>query len=61
LVAHLKTLQAQAPEKFGSDITSALALAAACREGARANVEINLDFITAEDFPGKVRERLAVS
>jgi formiminotetrahydrofolate cyclodeaminase len=61
LTASLRRLQSEAPEKFGSDVTSALALAAACREGASANVTVNLTSISDPAFLAQVRERLALS
>jgi formiminotetrahydrofolate cyclodeaminase len=61
LMASLLRLRSEVPEKFASDVTSALALAAACREGARANVLINLGSISDEGFLTRVRERLALS
>jgi len=46
----LERLRASAPSKFASDLTTAQALARAAQEGARANVEINLEGLPEGDF-----------
>lgn len=54
----LLQLKSAAPAKFGSDVVTALALARAAREGARANVEVNLAELDDGDFKAKAREAL---
>lgn len=55
----LERLREAAPSKLASDVTSALALARAAREGARANVEINLEGLADGEFKAKARNALA--
>ncbi|MEJ5366843.1 MAG: glutamate formimidoyltransferase [Bryobacteraceae bacterium] len=57
-MALLERLQAAAPPKFASDIATALALARAAQEGARANVEINLEGLEEGEFKAMAREVL---
>lgn len=59
LEARLRELRAAAPAKFSSDVATAEALARAAREGARANVEINLESLPEGEFRAKVREALS--
>jgi glutamate formiminotransferase len=58
LARRLVELSAAAPTKFGSDLATAQALAAAARTGALANVEINLDVLKDEVFRSEVNGRL---
>jgi len=58
-VLRLEQLRAAAPSKFASDVTTALALARAAREGARANVEINLEGLEEGEFKAGARQALA--
>lgn len=55
----LAELLAAAPAKFSSDLETARALAAAAGAGARANVVINLESITAADVRQSLEARLA--
>jgi glutamate formiminotransferase len=55
----LDRLAAQAPSKVASDVTSAQALAGACRTGALSNVRINLEYLPQDDFRRDVEARLA--
>jgi formiminotetrahydrofolate cyclodeaminase len=48
----------QIPEKFGSDLTVAKALAGAAKTGALANVRINLEAIREDGFKAAVAGRL---
>jgi formiminotetrahydrofolate cyclodeaminase len=50
--------QLAVPAKFGSDVATAKALAAAAQCGARANVQINLPFLTDAEFTAQVTVRL---
>jgi len=59
LGARLRELRAAAPAKFFSDVATAEALARAAREGARANVEINLESLPEGEFRTKVRTALS--
>lgn len=59
LESRLKELRAAAPAKFSSDVATAQALARAAREGARANVEINLESLPEGEFRAKVRAALS--
>jgi formiminotetrahydrofolate cyclodeaminase len=43
-----------------SDLTTALALAAAAIEGALANVEINLESMKDQTFVAEIRKRTSV-
>jgi formiminotetrahydrofolate cyclodeaminase len=61
LEKELRALRAEAPEKFASDVETALALAGACRAGAEANVRINLASLGDPAFAEQVRRRLGVS
>jgi glutamate formiminotransferase len=61
LEEELRALHAEAPEKFSSDIETALALAGASRTGAEANVRINLASLGDAAFSEQVRRRLGVS
>lgn len=56
--ARLERLKSEAPAKFSSDVATALSLARAAREGARANVEINLGGLPEGEFKAKAREAL---
>lgn len=58
LEARLGQLRAAAPAKFSSDVATALALVRAAREGARANVEINLESLPEGEFRERVRAAL---
>jgi glutamate formiminotransferase len=58
-VLRLEQLRAAAPSKFASDVATALALARAAREGARANVEINLEGLEEGEFKAGARQALA--
>lgn len=58
-VLRLEQLRAAAPSKFASDVTTALALARAARQGARANVEINLEGLEEGEFKARARQALA--
>jgi glutamate formiminotransferase len=58
LRARLEALQAEAPPRFGSDIETARALAAAALAGALANVQINLSAIKDEAFRQALENRL---
>ena len=58
LAARLAELALASPAKFGSDVTTARALADAARIGARANVDINLAYLPAGEFRAAVEERL---
>lgn len=59
LEARLNELRTAAPAKFSSDVATAQALAKAAREGARANVEINLESLPEGEFRAKVQAALA--
>lgn len=59
LLAELETLLKSVPSKFSSDVTTAIALAKACAEGAAANVRINLESITDKDFRSRLAARMA--
>lgn len=59
LEARLEELRASAPAKFSSDVATAQALARAARQGARANVEINLESLPEGEFRAKVRAALS--
>lgn len=59
LSARLDDLRAAAPAKFASDVATARALARAAREGARANVEINLESLPDSEFRRKVLAALS--
>jgi glutamate formiminotransferase/formiminotetrahydrofolate cyclodeaminase len=59
LQARLDELAAASPSKFGSDVETARALAAAARTGALANVHINLESLTDAEFRKSVEQRLA--
>jgi glutamate formiminotransferase len=52
--ARLAELAASSPAKFGSDVTTARALAQAAMTGARANVNINLAYLPEGDFRAAV-------
>jgi len=58
LIGRLRTLASAAPDKFISDIETALALAAAGRDGALANVRTNLASLKDEQLAAEIRERL---
>lgn len=58
LEARLGQLRAAAPAKFSSDVATAQALVRAAREGARANVEINLESLAGGEFRERVRAAL---
>jgi glutamate formiminotransferase len=55
----LGQLAADSPSKFGSDVETAQALAAAAFTGAMANVRINLGSLTDEGFRAGVESRVA--
>ena len=55
----LAALQREAPARFGSDLETARALVRAAIAGALANVRINLDSITDEEFRRALEERVA--
>ena len=57
LKAQLTTLKNEAPARFASDVETALALCEACRQGALANVRINVAEIKDEAFKGTVEAR----
>jgi len=59
LSARLAELAATSPAKFGSDVTTARALAQAAMTGARANVDINLAYLPAGEFRDGVVAALA--
>lgn len=59
LAGALERLRASAPAKFASDLTTAQALVRAAREGAKANVEINLEGLPEGEF--RTRALRAVS
>ncbi len=59
LAAALQHLRAEAPAKFDSDLATALALARAAREGARANVEINLESLPEGEIRARLRQALS--
>jgi formiminotetrahydrofolate cyclodeaminase len=59
LEERLQGLKLSAPEKFGSDIETALALTAAAMSGAVANVRINIESMKEEALIASIRERLA--
>lgn len=58
LEALLNELRASAPARFSSDVATAQALVRAAREGARANVEINLESLPEGEFRKAVRAAL---
>ena len=58
LKERLQALRAAAPDKFASDIETAQALMQACRDGALANVRINLASMKDETRAQPIRERL---
>lgn len=60
LALALEDLKRNSPEKFASDVVTALALARAAREGALANVEINLQGLTDDAFRAAVLARIPV-
>ena len=60
LTERLQALKAAASEKFGSDVETALALTAAARAGALANVRINIDSMKDASLRAGLRERLAL-
>ncbi|HTC93543.1 MAG TPA: glutamate formimidoyltransferase [Terriglobales bacterium] len=55
----LESLKAITNPKMASDLTVGVALARAAVEGALANVEINLESLTDQQFIGEVRARAA--
>ena len=55
----LETLQREAPTKYSSDIETGLALARAALQGTTANVRVNCDSITTNDFKRALEQRLA--
>jgi len=55
----LAELAGAAPKKFASDVTTARALVEAAQTGARANVEINLQFLPEGEFRAGVVGALA--
>ena len=55
----LESLRAITNPKMASDLTTGLALARAAREGALANVEINLADMDDAQFAGWVRDKVA--
>lgn len=59
LIEMLVRLAAEAPSKVASDVTSAQALANACRTGALSNVRINLEYLPRDDFRRDTEARLA--
>jgi glutamate formiminotransferase / formiminotetrahydrofolate cyclodeaminase len=59
LKTRLEHLAGASPAKFGSDVETARALAAAASAGALANVKINLDFLPASEFRTEVEAILA--
>ena len=56
--AQLTVLKTEAPPRFASDVETALALCDACRQGAVANVRINLAGMKDEAFKAMVEGRL---
>lgn len=58
LKERLRTLAATAPEKFRSDVQTALALADAAFAGAAANVRINLETMKDDLLAADIRARL---
>ncbi len=61
LSQRLEQLAASSPSKFGSDVTTARALAEAAQKGARANVEINLPYLPEGDYRSAVEAVLLAS
>jgi glutamate formiminotransferase/formiminotetrahydrofolate cyclodeaminase len=59
LEARLDGLRSAAPAKFSSDVATGQALARAAKEGARANVEINLESLPEGEFRNRVRAVLS--
>ena len=59
LAARLRDLASAAPDKFGSDITTAQSLTRAAIEGALANVRINMASMKEEGSIARFRDRLA--
>jgi glutamate formiminotransferase len=59
--AQLEALRKDAPDRFSSDLETALALSEACRQGALANVKINLAAIRDGAFKAALETRLRVS
>jgi len=58
LSRNLEQLAAGSPAKFGSDVTTARALAEAAQKGARANVEINLQYLPEGEYRTAVEATL---
>ncbi|ABF41131.1 Formiminotransferase-like protein [Candidatus Koribacter versatilis Ellin345] len=58
-ISILESLRPITNPKMASDLTTGLALARAAREGALANVEINLADMQDAEFAGWVREKVA--
>jgi glutamate formiminotransferase len=58
LKVQLAALRNEAPPRFASDVETALGLCDACRQGALANVRINLSGMTDEAFKAMAEERI---
>lgn len=60
LTVQLRSLAQAAPSRFGSDVETALVLAAAAQSGALANVDINLESMKDASRADEIRLRAAV-